>query len=139
MTEAIWSSRLASSGRRSMRAASTPCRVSGISNAAERLGQDPLLALAGNGSLVDQHADDFLDEERIALGLGEDQGPDAFRQRLDVEQVAHQFLAVGLGERRQVELDRAAAGQIAGRLEQPPAGRLHSRAASTNTTISGSP
>src|SRR5262245_15231118 len=50
-------------------------------------GRNPAVPVGHDRTAIDQHPDDFLDEEGIALGTFHDQVPDMVRERLDLEQV----------------------------------------------------
>ena len=77
--------------------------------------------IAGHGAAgVVQRPDELLDEERVAVGAGDDVGEVELAQRLGVQE-AHQAAYVGVGER--LELQPANTGQ-AGPLADLPAQRV---------------
>ena len=66
---------------RSMRAARTPCTVSGSSTVGKRVGRLPATVLVDDAPLVDQLAQDLLEEERVALGAREDRARESSSPR----------------------------------------------------------
>ena len=73
------------------------------------VGCAPVVILANDRALVDEALDDLLDEEGVALGLGENLRSQCLRQVRDVEQAADQLLALGIGQRTEGERGREAA------------------------------
>ena len=95
--------RFAASGSWSIRASSRPCSVSGISTPRSCRGHPAILA-AHDHAALDEHADDLLDEERIALGAGQDQVADLLGQSDSISSRLATRAAVGIGQRLQPDL-----------------------------------
>ena len=70
-----------------MRAASSAWMVGGISSAASSTPVDPAIALALERAVVDQHAHQLADEERVALAGGEHATGDRRRQLVGADHV----------------------------------------------------
>ena len=103
ITEATWSVCRADAGRRSRPTVIRLWTVSGIaSSPGEPSG--PL-----GGFAVDQCPRDLLDEERIALGLGEDPLPDLLGDRPDGHELVEQLPVLLVRERLELEQRRPAA------------------------------
>ena len=79
ITAAIRRLRFAASGSWSIRASSRPWRVSGISTPPTSSVATQRSPCGDDHAALDQHPDDLLDEERVALGAGHDQVADAHR------------------------------------------------------------
>ena len=78
-------------------------------DAGDRVGGHPAVALADDRAALDEHPDDLLDEERIALRALEDLAADLIGERLDLEQVRDQGARLFVVERLQADLgDRRA-------------------------------
>ena len=79
--------------------------------------------------MLDEHPDDLLDEERIALGPRQDFVANVVGQRLNLEQVRDELAAVGVGQRLKLYLGRASPYGRARLAHQPPARRIGLRPA----------
>src|SRR5207302_2786655 len=65
-----------------------------------RPGQgSPVITLADESALVDQHPQEFLAEERIALGARDDLRPEIVRELLDVQEAANEGSRLGVVQR----------------------------------------
>ena len=104
MTEARRRIRRDSSGRRSILAVSRPCRGRRHLRRGDRVGADPATVAKDDPPALDQHPDDFLDEEWVAVSPFNDEVPESTWQRLDLEEIGHEGAAVGLVERGQGDL-----------------------------------
>ena len=111
MTLACCSAAFSAGGRPSMRACRTPASVDGTRTSRS------LSAETRHGSLldddhavVDQHADQLLDEVRVALGAAREQVAQRRRHGLELaEQRLDELARAALGERRQVDAQVIAA------------------------------
>ena len=110
-TAAACSARFSSGPRRSTRAASTAWTVSGISTAVRPGSARQPSGVARDPPLVDEMAEDLLDEERVAAGALDDARVQVRRQILDREQQADQ--AAGVLRLERIEEDRAEAAAAA--------------------------
>ena len=69
-----------------------------------RPGQgSPVITLADESALVDQHPQEFLAEERIALGARDDLRPEIVRELLDVQEAANEGSRLGVVQRLEVD------------------------------------
>ena len=58
----------------------------------------PSVLVAGDRALVDEPAQELLDEERVALGAGDDFAAELRRQLVDMEQPFDELAALGIGQ-----------------------------------------
>src|SRR5215470_11047973 len=92
MTEAAWSRRLSSAGRRSMRAARMACAVAGDLPRLRGLGYSVRPTLPDEDLGLDKRADALLQEERVPLSATNQGPPERLEGRIPAEQGCQQLL-----------------------------------------------
>ena len=112
ITDATRRTRRGPAGSRSIRASSSPWIVSGISTSAISAVATQRPSRKTSSAAVDEHPQGLLDEERVAVGTGDDPFADGIGQLVDLEQVRDEGPRVLVREGRErdhVELRRTRA------------------------------
>ena len=106
-------SRAAAAGRCARRARPAPCPAARCVGSASVAFQRP--SVLHDAALVDQLAEDLLEEERVALGAREDRAARRVAEPVDVEQVRDELASRVLAERAEEDRREVAAPAAPGR------------------------